>query len=565
MLGVIISSLGVFLCSIIRSLVWYYICFGGLTGFGNSLLAPQGFLIGQKYFCHKKVRANALSMLGGSLGFMTMLPTLNYLLETYAVEGTFMLWSGLLLHALIGVFFFQPVEWHMRPKRTPGLESLKSEKNGGQSQVRNDILPGKVVNEKTEDQKVSAYEDDSVIKHLTSEKDESDESDSEDTYTSHDLASGNDSVRRGLSDSFSLGNGRQWKNPLTDTLQTNEYLERPRTVSIERSMEILPQIPEESEDEDCFETYDQEIGNERIEFLNRENEIRNRPVSFISSKSVDSFVTAPSSESIFDYDDIIYQFGSALSIKTEKLKDSLQVERDRNLKNNINISNIPRTQFHKPHVICGIKFPKLSDMINFRILRHPVFIVAAFSTMINRVVYVSFINYLPSLSLEIGVGRETPFLYIIVASFELVAKLFTSLFCDQGLMQRRYFVIIASVNSVLANLTISFAWNFLTTGACCAWYGFSVGTCMSVEPVLLVEYLGLKLLPHSFGLMLFINGIGGLLLIPLTGWMSDMAGNYVIIYCFIGGISLVPSLLWCSVPCFTKTSDIPSTSPTDNV
>nr|XP_045597863.1 uncharacterized protein LOC123757937 isoform X1 [Procambarus clarkii]XP_045597871.1 uncharacterized protein LOC123757937 isoform X1 [Procambarus clarkii]XP_045597881.1 uncharacterized protein LOC123757937 isoform X1 [Procambarus clarkii]XP_045597891.1 uncharacterized protein LOC123757937 isoform X1 [Procambarus clarkii]XP_045597900.1 uncharacterized protein LOC123757937 isoform X1 [Procambarus clarkii] len=564
--GVTITSLAILLCSFNRSLIWFYICFGGLAGFGNALLMPQGFLIGQKYFSYKKVTANALSMLGGSLGFMAMPTLLSYLVEVYALEGAFMLWAGLLLHAFIGALLFQPVEWHMKLKRTAGFQSVNVEQNGGQSQSRSDILASKiVVAGKTDDQNVvNAYEDDSVIKHLASERDESDESDHEDMHITQDLALCN-SVKSDLSDALNLCNARQWKNPLTDTLQTNEYLERPRTVSIERSMEILPQIPEESEDEDCFETYDQEIGNERIEFLNRENEVRNRPVSFISSKSVDSFITAPSSESIFDYDDIIYQFGSALSLKTEKLKDRLHVERERTQKCNFYISNISSTQSHKPFVICGLKFPKLFDMINLHILRHPVFLIAAFSIMVSRMVYMSFVNYLPSLSIEVGVGRQTPYLYIIIATFELAAKIISSLICDQGVMQRRYFAIIASVNSVLANLTITFAWNFLTLGACCAWYGFSVGTCMSVEPVLLVEHLGLKLLPHSFGLMLFINGIGGLLLFPLTGWLSDVAGNYVITYYFIGGISLVPGLLWTSVPCFTKLIDIPSKSPTDNV
>ena len=68
---------------------------------------------------------------------------------------------------------------------------------------------------------------------------------------------------------------------------------------------------------------------------------------------------------------------------------------------------------------------------------------------------------------------------------------------------------------LLAVLTV--AWDIVTLGVCCGLYGFCAGACMSIGPVLLVEYLGLKLLPHSFGLMLFMNGISGFAVLPLTG------------------------------------------------
>lgn len=327
-------------------------------------------------------------MLGGSVGFMTMPPLLNYFIETYSAEGAFMLWSGIILHALIGAALFHPVEWHMKPKRSAVLEARKVQQNGNQSQVKSDIPSNKiVVAGKMDDKKdFCVYEDDSVVKHLTPDKDESDESDEEDMYNSHDLALCGNDMKNGLAVSASLCCDRQWKNPLTDTLQTNEYMERPRTVSIERSMEILPKIPEESEDEDCFEPYDQQIGNERIEFLNRENEVRNRPASFINTKSVDSFMTAPSSESIFDSNDVLDQFGSALSIKTEKFKDRLQSETDKTQKCNVSRSSNFGKKTPKPYVFCGLKFPRFSDIINFSVLRHPAFLVNAFSSVSNRLV-----------------------------------------------------------------------------------------------------------------------------------------------------------------------------------
>ncbi|XP_071547490.1 monocarboxylate transporter 9-like isoform X2 [Panulirus ornatus] len=566
-IGVVIASSGILLCAFCDNLFWLYFCLGGLAGFGNALVKPQGFLIGQQYFRRNRVTANGLSMLGGSIGFMTLPPLLNYLIETYSAEGTFMLWSAIILHALIGAALFHPVEWHMKPKRTAVLESIKVQQNGNQSQVKSDIPSNKiVVAGKLDDKKdFCVYEDDTVVKHLTPDKDESDESDPEDMYNSNDLALCSSDMKNGFAESASLCSDRQWKNPLTDTLQTNEYLERPRTVSIERSMEILPKIPEESEDEDCFEPYDQQVGNERIEFLNRENEIRNRPVSFINTKSVDSFMTAPSSESIFDSNDVIDEFGSALSVKTEKLKDRLQCETDKIQKSNVSKSNNFGKKALKPHVFCGIKFPRFRDIINFSVLRHPAFLVNALSSVFNRLVYTCFITYIPSIGYEIGVAEQAPYLLSIIAIFELLAKVVMSFISDRGWLERRYYMIIGAVNASLSTLTLTFAWDFITLGTCCGWYGFSVGTCMSVGPVLLVEYLGIKLLPYSFGLLLFMNGIFGLFFFPLTGWLNDAASSYLTTYYTAGCLAAFPAFLWMIVPCFAKPVDDDSKSPTNNV
>lgn len=553
--GIGITVLGILLCSFNKHIIWLYVCFGVIAGFGNAVSSPQGFLLGQKYFCHKRVTANGLSTVGGSLGGMVLPPLLNYIVETYSMEGAFMLWAGIVLHGLIGGALFQPVAWHLRPKRTASLDTAGMQQNG--NQPKNDIPSNKiVVAGKVEDQKeCSAFDDESVVKNLTPDKDDSDDSDHEELIATQDV----------LLDTHNQKNcsERQWKNPLTDVLQTNEYLERPRTVSIERSMEILPQIPEESEDEDCFETYDPESGNERIEFLNRENEMRNRPISYISTKSVDSIAKIPSVESIFDPSDVLDQFGSALSFKVERLKDNAQsaaIERRKHGR-----SSSVGLQSLRPYIICGLKVPRLQHIINFSILRHPIFLIAAFGSMANRLVYACLLTYLPSYGHEVGIGRKAPYLLTIIATFELLGKVIMSVISDQGWLQRRYIYMLASFSTTVAISCLTLAWDIASLGVCCGLYGFSIGTIMSIGPVLLVEYLGLKLLPHSFGLMLFMNGISGLALLPVTGLLKDLTGNFILTFYVIGGIGMIPVLLWALVPCFPKAAGEASKAPADNV
>lgn len=555
--GFSITVLGLLLCSFYKHINWFYLCFGVIGGIGSALAAPQGFLLGQKYFCRKRVTANGLSTVGASMGGMVLPPLINYLVETYSVDGAFMLWAGLLLHGLIGGSLFHPVSWHLKPKRTASLDTAGIQQNGGQP--KNDIPGNKIVMAgKVEDRKeYNVLEDDSAVKSLTPDND-SDDSDHEELIMTQDVLLDPHSQEKDMSANHC--SERQWKNPLTDVLQTNEYLERPRTVSIERSMEILPQIPEESEDEDCFETYDPESGNERIEFLNRENEMRNRPISYISTKSVDSIAKIPSVESIFDSSDVLDQFGSALSFKVEKLKDNAKASATERRKNR---SNSVGQHPLRPYILCGLKVPRLQHIINFSILRHPIFIIAALSSVCNRLVYVGMMTYLPSYGTEIGVGRRSPYLLTIIATFELLGKVTMSVVSDQGWIQRRYLQILFCITAGLSVLLSTLAWEFVSLGVCCALYGYCVGTCMSIGPVLLVEYLGLKLLPHSFGMMLFINGISGFAVLPFTGWLNDITGNFISTFYVLGCLGLLPGFMWSLVPCFPKGTG--EFSKTDNV
>ncbi|XP_063862893.1 uncharacterized protein LOC135102089 [Scylla paramamosain] len=555
--GISITVLGILLCSFYKNIIWFYLCFGVIAGIGNALASPQGFLLGQKYFCHKRATANGLSTVGASLGGMVFPPLVNYMVETYSVDGAFMLWAGLLLHGLIGGSLFHPVSWHLMPKRTASLDTAGIQQNGGQP--KSDIPGNKIVvaGKDEERKEYNVFEDESAVKSLTPDND-SDDSDHEELIMTQDVLLDPQSQKKDIC--ANNCSERQWKNPLTDVLQTNEYLERPRTVSIERSMEILPQIPEESEDEDCFETYDPESGNERIEFLNRENEMRNRPISYISTKSVDSIAKIPSVESIFDSCDVLDQFGSALSFKVEKLKDSAKVSAMEKRKNR---SNSVGQHPLRPYILCGLKMPRLQYLINFSILRHPIFVIAAFSSICNRLVYVSVLTYLPSYGNEMGVGRRSAYLLTIVATFELLGKVIMSVVSDQGWVQRRYIHILSSISAGLSVLLLTLAWDIVTLGLCCGLYGFCVGTCISIGPVLLVEYLGLKLLPHSFGLMLFMNGISGFAVLPFTGWLNDVTGNFTSTFYVIGCLNLLPGFLWSLVPCFPKAAG--ESSKADNV
>ena len=62
----------------------------------------------------------------------------------------------------------------------------------------------------------------------------------------------------------------------------------------------------------------------------------------------------------------------------------------------------------------------------------------------------SVMTYLPSFGNEVGVGRRSPYLLTIIATFELLGKVVMSVISDQGWLQRRYIHIVACITAGLS-------------------------------------------------------------------------------------------------------------------
>ncbi|KAK4292101.1 hypothetical protein Pmani_035113 [Petrolisthes manimaculis] len=118
---------------------------------------------------------------------------------------------------------------------------------------------------------------------------------------------------------------------------------------------------------------------------------------------------------------------------------------------------------------------------------------------------------------RLGAGEKAPYLLTLLSLFEMLAKLVVSVVSDQGWLERRYIYMAGAVSSAVASFFMTISSSVVGIGVCCGLYGFSAGTIMSIGPVLLVEYLGIEVLPYSYGLLLFFNGVAASFFLPLTG------------------------------------------------
>ncbi|XP_064109354.1 monocarboxylate transporter 9-like [Macrobrachium nipponense] len=430
-LGIALVAAGLFICSFSNHIILFYVSYGVVIGTGTALLSPQGFLTSQKYFTSKRVTAHSLSMLGTSIGFMTVPILLNHFVQEYSHRGSFILWSGIVLHGFIGASLLHPVEWHMKPNKTIPLKVLTSRNTAPDM----------------DGQRCTKYDRQQRNSLRSSVNDDSNE----------DLSvCGDESDLPALEKPGSVG----------DLLSRSIRRKSGRSSSLNNALQI-----------------------------------------FGSSSIVDAF-------------------GSSNSAQMEAGNVELQ---------------------DAGSVCCGMTVPQFSEIFNFTLLKNPAFLISSCSSVSNRMVYMCFVTYLPSISQDLGLNRDTPYLMMCIAVFELIAKVTTSIISDRCFTPRRYFIIFAATGACISCLSVTFSQDFWSLALCCCGYGFCVGIMMCIGPVLLVEYLGLELLPYSYGLLLFMNGFSGLLIFTVTGLLNDMAGSYVTTYIGLSFLSLVPAVSWSSI------------------
>lgn len=254
------------------------------------------------YFRRRRVAANALSMLGSSLGFMVMPPLVRFLANTYAHQGALLLWSAILLHGLVGAALYQPVEWHLKPNPLANVRLVEArpcqeESHNGTRVNDSDDFGGKEFGNESPD-----IEDESSCQRHP-----------------HDPC--------------------PCHRPLASATPEGE------------AQVFLAEAGE----------------GERVG----------------GGRRVGSVVRTSLRSSLYSSCDVIDQYSSALSLEGGKLKGS-----------NGNVAEKADQMPKQPQSItlCGVRFPRFSDILHFRILLHPIFLIVSISSIANRMV--SFLFFL---------------------------------------------------------------------------------------------------------------------------------------------------------------------------
>lgn len=152
MLGGLIGALGLSLSSLLLSIEWVILTSGALFGFGNACLFGNGLVIVGQYFNKRRGLANGLSLSGASIGQFALPPLLQYLLDTYSLQGTLIIVGGIYLNVIMCGALFRPTSFY-----TSNCSRLKDKKEQQKLLDKKDTWKAKPI-VKHSDHPVGEYE-----------------------------------------------------------------------------------------------------------------------------------------------------------------------------------------------------------------------------------------------------------------------------------------------------------------------------------------------------------------------------------------------------------------------
>ncbi|EEC02165.1 monocarboxylate transporter, putative [Ixodes scapularis] len=119
-LGTFLSVAAAFLC-FVKFDYTSLLVFIPLAGIGQGLCTPVNSVLVNQFFDRYLSSASGISLTGITLASFVFPPVVTLLLETYGLRGTFLIISGLSLHAVAGALLTRPPPWMFKRRRSESL------------------------------------------------------------------------------------------------------------------------------------------------------------------------------------------------------------------------------------------------------------------------------------------------------------------------------------------------------------------------------------------------------------------------------------------------------------
>ncbi|XP_060082664.1 monocarboxylate transporter 5-like [Ylistrum balloti] len=114
--GGMMGCFGVAMCYFVLSIEYVICMFGIFAGLSNACLFGNGLVMLGYYFEKRRSLANALALIGASVGQFAIPPILQYLLDTYTIRGTFLFLGGFYLNLCIFGCLYRPISFYTNRK-----------------------------------------------------------------------------------------------------------------------------------------------------------------------------------------------------------------------------------------------------------------------------------------------------------------------------------------------------------------------------------------------------------------------------------------------------------------
>nr|XP_040226142.2 monocarboxylate transporter 12-B [Anopheles coluzzii]XP_040226152.2 monocarboxylate transporter 12-B [Anopheles coluzzii]XP_049464187.1 monocarboxylate transporter 12-B [Anopheles coluzzii] len=167
------------------------------------------------------------------------------------------------------------------------------------------------------------------------------------------------------------------------------------------------------------------------------------------------------------------------------------------------------------------------EMMNFSILKDPIFIIFTVSNFLTSVGFNVPYVYLAAQAQVLGIGsKDASYLLGIIGIANTVGRIVLGYLSDKPWVNRlavyNCSLAVCGIATALSVLCVDFYW----LGVYSAVYGFTIGAYVGLTSVILVDLLGLEKLTNAFGLLLLFQGIASFVGPPIAGWLYDYTLSY---------------------------------------
>ncbi|GFR30787.1 hypothetical protein TNCT_696561 [Trichonephila clavata] len=133
LLGGLLGSLGILLCSFAPNVLWITLLWGGMHGLGVALGNTLNHVVVTQHFVKHRATASGLANSGSCFGSFFLPALMEYMLFHFGLSGSFLITGGLLMHVIPAALILNEPSWLQRKENiTPGIPSSKRKANTGE-------------------------------------------------------------------------------------------------------------------------------------------------------------------------------------------------------------------------------------------------------------------------------------------------------------------------------------------------------------------------------------------------------------------------------------------------
>ncbi|XP_058445391.1 monocarboxylate transporter 5 [Malaya genurostris] len=189
------------------------------------------------------------------------------------------------------------------------------------------------------------------------------------------------------------------------------------------------------------------------------------------------------------------------------------------------------------------------EMMNFSILRDPVFIIFTVSNFLTSVGFNVPYVYLAAQANALNIDtKQASYLLGVIGIANTVGRIILGYLSDKPWVNR---LLVYNLCLTICGLATAFSvlcLDFYSLATYSAVFGFTIGAYVGLTSVILVDLLGLDKLTNAFGLLLLFQGIASFLGPPLAGWLYDLTLSYNPGFILAGSVIALSGVILFSIP-----------------